>query len=167
MYNLPESRESLVILTGYVLGCFASGYYLVRWRTGDDVRVVGSGSAGATNVGRVLGWQGFWLTVSFDFLKGFFAVWLAEHFHLKPAGVMLTLLAVVAGHIWPVQLWFRGGRGVATALGGLTIFDHGGHAGFCPHPAFIVDRRLFPQQRLRDVGAGCDDFDCPSPEYSG
>lgn len=125
MHFVPYTKEMLVIAAAYALGCFTAGYYLVRWRTGEDVRLTGSGSAGATNAGRILGRSGFMLTVLIDFLKGAVAVWMAAHFQLKPEPMMLTMLAVVAGHIWPMQLWFRGGKGVATSLGALMMFDYG------------------------------------------
>jgi len=124
MHSVPYAKETLVMLVGYALGCFTSGYYLVRWRTGEDIRWLGSGSVGATNVGRVLGRPGFFLTVLCDFFKGLFAVWLAEYFGLNPTGAVLTLVAVAIGHIWPAQLWFHGGKGVATSLGALLMFDY-------------------------------------------
>lgn len=124
MDPLPYGKESVVILAGYVLGCFASGYYLVRWWTGQDVRLSGSGSVGATNVGRILGPPGFFLTVLGDFSKGALAVWLADYLKIKDVAVVLTMLAVVAGHIWPAQLWFRGGKGVATCLGALMVYHY-------------------------------------------
>jgi len=124
MYSVPYGKEMLVMLAGYALGCFTSGYYLVRWRTGEDIRWLGSGSVGATNVGRVLGRPGFFLTVLCDFFKGLFAVWLAGYFRLNPTGAVLTMVAVAIGHIWPAQLWFHGGRGVATSLGALLMFDY-------------------------------------------
>src|SRR5688572_18464968 len=108
MDPMPYGKESVAILAGYALGCFASGYYLVRWWTGMDVRLSGSGSVGATNVSRILGSPGFFLTVLGDFSKGALAVWFAEYLKIKDVGVVLAMLAVVAGHIWPVQLWFRG-----------------------------------------------------------
>src|ERR1043166_3198035 len=123
MHSVPYAKETLLVFIGYALGCFTSGYYLVRWRTGGDIRLFGSGSVGATNVGRVLGRPGFLLTVLSDFFKGLVAVWLARYLQIRPTGVMLTMIAVSAGHIWPVQLWFRGGKGVATSLGGLMMFD--------------------------------------------
>src|SRR5256886_13136692 len=116
MHSVPYAKETLVMLLGYALGCFTSGYYLVRWRTGDDIRWLGSGSVGATNVGRVLGRPGFLLTVLCDFFKGLFAVWLARYFQLNPTGTVLTMVAVAIGHIWPAQLWFHGGKGLATLL---------------------------------------------------
>ena len=124
MHSVPYAKETLVMLVGYALGCFTSGYYLVRWRTGEDIRWLGSGSVGATNVGRVLSRPGFFLTVLCDFFKGLFAVWLAEYFGLNHTGVVLTLVAVAIGHIWPAQLWFHGGKGVATSLGALLMFDY-------------------------------------------
>jgi glycerol-3-phosphate acyltransferase PlsY len=124
MYSMPYGKETLVMLAGYALGCFTSGYYLVRWRTGEDIRSLGSGSVGATNVSRVLGLPGFCLTVSCDFGKGMLAMWLAEYFRINPTATMLTMLAVTTGHVWPAQLWFRGGKGVATSLGALLMFGY-------------------------------------------
>jgi acyl phosphate:glycerol-3-phosphate acyltransferase len=107
----------------YILGCFTTGYYLVRWRRGTDLRELGSGSVGARNVGRILGWKGFLIVLGGDLGKGAFAVWAARHFTADLELLALGLLAVVAGHIWPAPLRFRGGKGVATSLGGLLIYD--------------------------------------------
>ncbi len=111
-------------LGAYLLGGVATGYYLVRARAGRDIRDFGSGSTGARNVGRLLGRSGFGLTVLGDFGKGALAVgstlaWIHDY-HLAA----LAMLAVVAGHIWPVTLRFRGGKGVATSLGALLVFDY-------------------------------------------
>lgn len=122
---LPYGKDLLVVTIAYTLGCFAAGYYLVRWWMGEDVRSFGSGSVGATNVGRVLGRPGFMLTLLVDFFKGTLAVWLAFYFQLDPVVVIITMLAVVAGHVWPVQLRFRGGKGIATCLGAMMMFDYG------------------------------------------
>jgi glycerol-3-phosphate acyltransferase PlsY len=110
-------------LAAYALGCFTTGYYLVRWRTGRDIRTVGSGSVGARNVGRLLGRPGFVATVLADFAKGALAVWGTRHFTTDDRLAALALLGVVAGHIWPVQLRFHGGKGMATSLGALLIYD--------------------------------------------
>jgi glycerol-3-phosphate acyltransferase PlsY len=117
------SQLSCICLGAYALGCFTPGYYLVRARTGQDLRELGSGSVGARNVGRILGWTGFLLTVAGDFAKGAFAVWATSHFTSDDRLLLLALVSAVAGHIWPVQLGFRGGKGVATSLGGLMVFD--------------------------------------------
>jgi glycerol-3-phosphate acyltransferase PlsY len=117
-------RASCCVLGAYLLGCFATGYYLVRARTGRDVRQIESSSIGARNVGRVLGMSGFMLTVLGDFGKGALAVWLAREWTNKNSFAALAMLAVVAGHLWPAQLKFHGGKGVATSLGALLMFDH-------------------------------------------
>lgn len=110
-------------LFAYILGCFTSGYYLVRWFADQDIRHLGSGNVGAKNVGRVLGKKGFFLTVTCDVFKGVLAVWVAHHFTSDYRLILLAMIAVVAGHIAPVQLRFHGGKGMATSLGTLLAFD--------------------------------------------
>jgi len=117
------NQISAVCLSAYLLGCFTAGYYLVRLRTGLDIRTIGSGSVGARNVSRVLGIGGFFFTLLFDFGKGALAMWLARHFTGSERMAALAIVMVVAGHIWPVPLRFHGGKGMATALGGLVFFD--------------------------------------------
>ena len=112
------------VLGAYLLGCFAIGYYLVRARTGKDIREIESGSTGARNVGRVLGKPGFVLTAFGDVGKGALAVWSAQEWTNNNHLAALALLAVVAGHLWPAQLRFRGGKGVATSFGALLMFDY-------------------------------------------
>jgi glycerol-3-phosphate acyltransferase PlsY len=116
-------EDWLLVLPAYCMGCFSAGYYLVRWRTGEDIRLLGSGNAGARNVGRRLGTYGFGLTLAADCLKGAAAVAAARALGLERDVVTVMLLAVIAGHIWPVQLRFRGGKGIATSLGGLLVYD--------------------------------------------
>jgi glycerol-3-phosphate acyltransferase PlsY len=118
------SQASSIGLGAYGLGCITTGYYLVRLWKGLDIRETGSGSVGAKNVGRVLGWPGFLLTVLGDIGKGAFAVWAARQFTTDERIVALALLAVVLGHLWPVQLVFRGGKGIATSLGAMMVYDH-------------------------------------------
>jgi len=118
------SQEGWLLVCAYILGCFTTGYYLVRVRTGQDVRDIGSGSVGARNVGRILGSSGFLATLAGDFAKGAFAVWVARHFSKDGRLIALAMLAVIIGHIWPIQLRFRGGKGVATSLGALLIYDY-------------------------------------------
>jgi len=107
----------------YLLGCFTAGYYLVRIVTHKDIRQIGSGSVGARNVGRLLGWTAFVFVVLFDIAKGALAVAVVRHFSPDNALAALAMIAVVAGHIWPMQLRFHGGKGVATSLGALLIYD--------------------------------------------
>src|SRR4051812_2055486 len=124
MQSANWGQAGSIALGAYGLGCIATGYYLVLFWKGLDVRETGSGSSGAKNVGRLLGWPGFMLTVLGDIGKGAFAVWAARHFTPDERIVAVALLAVVAGHLWPVQLLFRGGKGIATSLGALLVYDH-------------------------------------------
>ncbi len=123
-------RPLLTLSLAYLIGCFSTAYYLVRWRTGQDIRTLGSGNAGATNAGRVLGLWGFGVAFVGDVGKGVLAVllarWLGQGIGWLPA---LAVPAAVAGHIWPVQLRLRGGEGFATALGGFGALDPGLTAG--------------------------------------
>jgi glycerol-3-phosphate acyltransferase PlsY len=113
----------LVVAASYSIGCYTAGYYLVRYRTGVDVREGGSGSAGATNVGRRLGKGGFCVTLALDVAKGALVAWAALHLGLEPWVRLLSMMAVIGGHIWPVQLGFHGGKGVATLMGVVLVSD--------------------------------------------
>jgi glycerol-3-phosphate acyltransferase PlsY len=106
-----------VVLLAYLIGCFSTAYYLVRWRTGQDIRALGSGTAGARNAGRILGKRGFVLVFAGDVLKGALAVWIAQWLGLPTWGVAAVMVAVVLGHLFPVQLAGQGGKGAATAFG--------------------------------------------------
>lgn len=117
------STTLLILPLSYLLGCFTTGYYLVRLLTGQDIRVLSSGNVGSRNVGRLLGTKGFILTFLGDAGKGMLAVWLT---HRLGGGQLLAtaaVIAVTAGHIWPVQLQFRGGKGFATFIGGMILLD--------------------------------------------
>jgi acyl phosphate:glycerol-3-phosphate acyltransferase len=108
----------LLVFAGYVLGSIPFGYLLVRAGSGRDVRVMGSGNIGATNVARTAGWSTGVATLVLDAGKGFFAVWLAGHFSDGNIRFMMYAgLAAILGHVFPVWLKFSGGKGVATALG--------------------------------------------------
>lgn len=116
-------RAIICMSVAYIIGCISTGYYLVLIRTGKDIREKGSGSAGARNVGRVLGRAGFFLTVLGDFAKGMLAVWLAREMTHDNFCAALAVPAVVAGHLWPAQLKFHGGKGVTTSMAALLVFD--------------------------------------------
>ena len=116
-------KEMTFMAVCYLLGSFTSGYYWVRWRTGQDIRLIGSGNVGARNVGRVLGPTGFCITLLMDVAKGVIAVEMANYAGLGSDAIVACILAVVAGHNWPAQLRFHGGKGVATSVGALLAFD--------------------------------------------
>jgi glycerol-3-phosphate acyltransferase PlsY len=108
--------SSLVI--AYLLGAVPFGYLLVRWRTGGDVRELGSGNIGATNVLRTTSRALGVLTLLLDIAKGFLAVWIAALLTARsPAWTAAAALAVMAGHAFPVFLKFHGGKAVASFVG--------------------------------------------------
>jgi glycerol-3-phosphate acyltransferase PlsY len=121
--------STLPILFGYLIGAIPFGYLVARWLRGIDIRTVGSGNIGATNVGRVLGFRYFVLILVLDALKGF-APTLGIPFLLKRLQIsapgdlaVFIALAAVLGHNFPVYLGFKGGKGVATSLGALLALD--------------------------------------------
>ena len=114
-------ENALWVLLGYLFGSFPSGFLLVRLLKGIDIRTVGSGNIGATNVGRCVG--RFWAVVVSvaDMLKGGLAVLLARALATPGADISWLLAGVgvasVLGHNFPVWLGFRGGKGVSTTYG--------------------------------------------------
>ena len=116
-------RELSWIAASYFIGCFTVGYYWTRWRTGQDIREVGSGNVGARNVGRTLGKGGFTITLLIDAAKGALVVAGAVWLGLRPEAVVASIVAVVVGHNWPLQLRFQGGKGVAVSAGALLAYD--------------------------------------------
>ena len=117
-------NDSLIILSAYFIGGISPGYLLVRMLRGVDLRTIGSGSLGATNAGRILGRKGFYFTLVMDILKGVFAVLLARSLEFQLDIVCAVVVAVIAGHIWPLWLHFHGGKGIATSLGAFLALDY-------------------------------------------
>jgi glycerol-3-phosphate acyltransferase PlsY len=107
-----------LIPLAYLLGSIPSGY-IVGILAGVDVRDVGSGNIGATNVARTLGKGLGILTLAADTAKGYVPVLIALRLGFRPAAVALVAIAAFLGHLYPVFLRFRGGKGVATAFGAL------------------------------------------------
>lgn len=104
------------IILAYLIGAIPSGLVLSRG-SGIDIRTQGSGNIGATNVARLLGKKLGALTLLCDIAKGFLPIWLAARFLEPGPALALVGAASVLGHMFPVYLRFRGGKGVATALG--------------------------------------------------
>jgi glycerol-3-phosphate acyltransferase PlsY len=102
------------LLVAYLCGSIPFGLLIARAKTGKDVRTVGSGNIGATNVARAAGRGAAAVTLLLDALKGLVPVLLARGPEWLPAA---CAVCAVAGHCFPVWLKFRGGKGVATGLG--------------------------------------------------
>ena len=120
----------LVIVIGYLLGSIPFGLIISRRKANIDIRNYGSGRTGGTNVLRALGRKAFLMVAALDIAKGALAVVFAgliigsDYIIIGNSGLgllsqVLAGLAAVVGHIWPVFLKFKGGRGVATFMGGL------------------------------------------------
>ncbi len=120
---MPILRPVLVILISYLLGSIPFGYLIVRAKEGSDIRQTGSGGTGATNVSRRAGKAAGVLTLLLDALKGatavLFAMWVFHRFEdtVSSWWIAAAAIAVLLGHIFPVWLRFRGGKGVATGVG--------------------------------------------------
>jgi glycerol-3-phosphate acyltransferase PlsY len=121
----------LVAIVGYLLGSSPFGLIVSRRKARIDIRQYGSGKTGGTNVLRTLGRKAFLMVAFLDILKGALAVVFAglivgrDYMVVGNSGLgllfaqVIAALAAVIGHIWPVFVKFKGGRGVATFLGGL------------------------------------------------
>ena len=109
---------SLLLAAAYLLGSIPFGLILAKLFAGSDIRNSGSGNIGATNVARVVGPAAGILTLVLDAAKGAAAVWLAGRFsEQNSTALMLAGVFALLGHCFPVWLGFKGGKGVATALG--------------------------------------------------
>lgn len=106
-----------LVVGSYLLGSVPTGYLFVRLAGRKDVRDLGSGSTGATNVLRVKGWKAALPVALIDVLKGFLPAFLALRWSSDPAFAALCGLLAVVGHCFPFSIGFRGGKGVATSLG--------------------------------------------------
>lgn len=106
----------LAAVLGYLNGSIPFGLLFTRAAGLGDVRSIGSGNIGATNVLRTGNKKVAALTLLFDALKGFVPVIIAQHW-LGPTAAVVAGLAAIAGHLFPVWLGFKGGKGVATNIG--------------------------------------------------
>jgi len=114
---MPTWPDIALVLGAYLIGGLSPGYWLVRWREGIDVRTTGSGGTGATNVGRVLGRKGYAAVLTVDLLKGAVVGGVARILGTPAVWAYLAAFLVVAGHVWPIWLGFRGGKGVGPFIG--------------------------------------------------
>ena len=126
----PEAWLPLALVLGYLLGSIPFGLLLTRSAGTEDLRSIGSGSIGATNVLRT-GRKGLAaVTLLCDALKGTLAVVIAGYFG-GPNAAMLAALAAFLGHLFPVWLKFKGGKGVAVYIGVLIGLFWPAAVGFC------------------------------------
>ncbi len=117
----------LTIIIAYLIGAIPTGYLIVKTKTGEDVRTIGSGSTGATNVKRVLGKKWFFITLLLDALKGATPVILASMFVTVATNYglapVLAAVAVIIGHSKSCFLNFKGGKSVASGVGTILALN--------------------------------------------
>lgn len=122
---LPAQATALqymaVVIFSYLVGSLSWGYMLLRWRTGVDVREYGSGRTGMSNVLRTGGGKAAAVVFALDVGKGVVVVIAAREIAGTHVAEVVGALVALVGHNWPVFLGFRGGRGILTALGGLSM----------------------------------------------
>lgn len=109
-------RGVLAVVIGYLLGSISFAYIITKYKTGRDIRTIGSGSAGTTNTARAVGKTWAAVVMVLDIFKG----WLAASVGLALLGLtggLLAFVAVILGHLFPVWLNFKGGKGVACGAG--------------------------------------------------
>lgn len=117
MFGIPITLLGIVV-TAYLLGSIPFGILITRIFGSKDIRIAGSGNIGAANVTRVAGPAAGILTLALDTAKGYAAVWLAGRYaHDSATWMMIAAIAVLLGHCFPIWLNFKGGKGVAAALG--------------------------------------------------
>jgi len=117
----------LYIIVAYLIGSIPTGYLIVKILKGEDIRKIGSGSTGATNVKRVMGKKWFFITLFLDLIKGMLPVILAKHF--IPVSfdggftAVMSAVAVLLGHSKSIFLKFTGGKSVASGVGTLLALN--------------------------------------------
>lgn len=116
-----------VFVTAYLIGSIPTGYIIVKTFTGQDIRKVGSGSTGATNVKRVMGKKWFFIVMLLDALKGALPVVLAKYFATTFTGIgllpVIAAVAVILGHSKSIFLKFTGGKSVASGVGTILALN--------------------------------------------
>ena len=141
----------LILFLGYLFGSFPSGYLAGRITKGVDIRSLGSGSTGATNVLRHIGKRAAIAVFLIDVFKGVLSILLAKYFLLNDSWQVSIGLSTLIGHIWPVWLNWRGGKAVATGLGiflGLSF-----QVGLATLGIFILMFSLFRIVSLASISA--------------
>ena len=120
-------QSLIVLIIAYLIGSIPTGYLIVKSKTGQDIRTVGSGSTGATNVKRVLGKKWFFIVMLLDAFKGAVPVVLAKIFGTAGVSVgllpVLAAIAVIIGHSKPCFLGFKGGKSVASGVGTILALN--------------------------------------------
>jgi len=115
----------LLLVFAYLIGAIPTGIILTKLTGGEDIRKVGSGNIGATNVYRTAGRKMGLITLAGDSLKGLIPVLIAMLCGIHGAELGMVGLLALIGHCYPVYIGFKGGKGVATAVGAFIVISPG------------------------------------------
>ena len=113
----------LSVIMAYCIGCLNSAFYLTKILSNKDIREEYSHNAGATNAGRLHGKFGFLTVLFLDIFRGYIGIIAGEIMLGTDNFSGLLLLSIILGHIYPVQLRFRGGKGISCLIGGLLAIS--------------------------------------------
>ncbi|XJS11685.1 glycerol-3-phosphate 1-O-acyltransferase PlsY [Aerococcaceae bacterium WGS1372] len=114
----------LFLILSYLIGSFPTGVLYSKSQHNIDVRTLGSGGSGGTNIGRNFGFKAAVIVTSIDILKGFIPVFIAKNWFADyPLIIILTALACMIGHAYPIWANFQGGKIVATSIGVMLAFN--------------------------------------------
>ena len=141
----------LILFFGYLFGSFTSGYLAGRIAKGIDIRSLGSGSTGATNVLRHIGKRAAITVFLLDVFKGVLSILLAKYLLLNDSWQVAIGLSTLIGHIWPIWLNWKGGKAVATGLG--IFLGLSWQVGLATLGVFIIMITLFRIVSLASVSA--------------
>ena len=141
----------LILFLGYLFGSFPSGYLAGRIAKGIDIRSLGSGSTGATNVLRHIGKRAAITVFLIDVLKGILSIAVAKYFLLNDSWQVAIGLSTLIGHIWPIWLNWKGGKAVATGLG--IFLGLSWQVGLATLGVFVLMITLFRIVSLASVSA--------------
>lgn len=146
--------QALTLLAAWLLGTLPSGLWLARWRGAPDPTRTGSGSSGATNVGRLLGWRWALVVLFLDLGKGVAAVALARTLGAGPHLVALCALLAVVGHCASPFASWKGGKGVATSAGAaLSLHPQAALLALLPMVLVLLAGRRMAPASLSGVAA--------------
>jgi len=151
-----SAAQLLLVAAAYLLGAIPFGLLFTRWLTGKDPRQFGSGNIGATNASRTGGKKVGLLTLAADIIKGVIPVAIAVQFVNSGSGnewlIAATAVAAFLGHVYPVYLGFKGGKGVATMFGVLIPWQP--IAGLIAFAAWLIAIWLSRYVALASILAG-------------
>lgn len=148
--SFGDTSFVIILLISYLIGSIPTGYLLTKWFKLGDIRKVGSGNIGATNVLRSGNKKIAIATLALDMLKGFLPTLMVHFFILGTNDTVTALsgIAAVLGHCFPMWLKFKGGKGVATGIGVFAAYDW--KMAVCVSIIWIVTAKI---SRLSSLGA--------------